>query len=548
MGISVSDYLVFRLQKLGVNEFFGLPGDYNFNILKSIENNPKTKWIGCTNELNAGYAADGYARIRGVGAIVTTYGVGELSAINAVAGSMSESVPVVKITGLPDSKFIKSNALIHHNLNTPNYKAFINAYSNVVETAVFLTKDNAKEEIDKALNVLIKEKKPVYIAIPMDVCNLIIDDNFKKIEQKSDKNNLNLALKETLKIINNAKQPFVLADVMVKRFNATKELHRFLTKSNYPVATLLMGKDLINNDEFLNYLGTYVGKFGNPKAYDNINNSDCPIFIGTVISDINTQGFDLKFNPNDYINIQGNYCIVKNTIYKNVLMKDFLYELSKKITKKDYKKIEYDYIYKKIDKKEKVNMEYFYSKLQDFIQEGDSLVVETGIVNLALAKLKIKKNVSVNNQVLWGSIGWATGATLGISMALKNARTILVTGEGSHQLSAVEISTIMRNNLKPIIFVINNDGYTIERILCDNPKDKYNEIAKWNYSKLPLVFGENVYSACIETCNELDEVFEIIKKEQKDKMCYIELKFDMFDLPELAKKAIAGSKFEKYSL
>src|SRR5699024_1632679 len=145
--------------------------------------------------------------------------------------------------------------------------------------------------------------------------------------------------------------------------------------------------------------------------------------------------------------------------------------------------------------KEKLTGEYFYKKLQDFIQEGDNLVFETGIVNLALAKLKIKKNMSVNNQVLWGSIGWATGAALGVSMADKNARTILVTGEGSHQLSATEISTMMRNNLKPVIFVINNDGYTIERILCDNPMDEYNEIAKWDYSKLPQVFGENVYSA-----------------------------------------------------
>ncbi len=548
MGMSVSDYLVFRLQKLGVKEFFGLPGDYNFNILKSIENNPKTSWIGCTNELNAGYAADGYARIKGVGAVVTTYGVGELSAINAIAGSMSEFVPVVKITGVPDTKFIKNNTLIHHNLNTPDYQAFIKAYSNIVETTTFLTKENAKKEIDRVLEILIKEKKPIYIALPMDVCNATINETYQEIEQKSDEINLKEAIKCATELINNSNNPAILADVMIKRFNAKEEFYKLLQKSNYPVTTLLMGKDLISNNESLNYSGTYVGKFGNPEAYNSINNSDCPIFIGTVISDINTQGFDLKFNPNDYINIQGNYCVIKNVLYKNVLMKDILNELAKVIPEKNSKKSDFIYYYQNVEKKERLSGEYFYKKLQDFIEEGDNLIFETGIVNLALAKLKIKKNVSVNNQVLWGSIGWATGATLGISIADKNTRTILVTGEGSHQLSAQEISTMMRNNLKPVIFVINNKGYTIERILSDNPLDKFNEIAKWDYSKLPYVFGKNVYSTTVNTCDELDEVFKNVKKEQKDKMCYIEVSLDMFDLPELAKLAIAGDKLDKLAL
>ena len=122
MGISISDYLILRLQKLGVSEFFGLPGDYNFNIIKSVENNPDTNWIGCTNELNAGYAADGYARIKGYGALITTYGVGELSAINAIAGAMAENVPIMKIVGVPSTKHIENKTLLHHNLFTKRCK------------------------------------------------------------------------------------------------------------------------------------------------------------------------------------------------------------------------------------------------------------------------------------------------------------------------------------------------------------------------------------------------------------------------------------------
>lgn len=546
MGITVSDYLISRLASLGVEEFFGLPGDYNFNIIESVENNPKTNWVGCTNELNAGYAADGYARIKGYGALITTFGVGELSAINAIAGSMSEFVPVVKIVGVPDTKYIEQNALIHHNLNTPDYHAFIKAYSNVVETAAFLNENNAKEEIDRVLNVLINTKKPVYIAIPVDICNKIIDDTYNVEVQKSDENNLNEAANSALELIENSQNPVILADVMVKRFCAKEQLYEFVRKTNYPVTTFLMSKDLINHEEFANYLGTYTGKNGNLNAYRIVNNSGCPIFIGTVISDINTHGFDLKFNPDDFINIQSDFTVVKNKMYKKVLMKDILGILAKKVTNKFTGQCDYDYFYTKVEPgKDKISSEYFYYKLQEFLREGDNLVLETGLINLAGAKLKIKKNTSVNNQILWGSIGWATGAALGVDMADKNARTMLVTGEGSHQLSAQEISTMMRNNLKPVIFVINNGGYTIERLLSKDPMDKFNDIAGWNYSKLPYVFGENVYSISVSNDIELDEAFKIIEKEQQNKMCYIEMHFDMFELPELAKKAIDGLKLSK---
>lgn len=547
MGITVSDYLVLRLQELGVTDFFGLPGDYNFNIVESVENNPDTNWIGCTNELNAGYAADGYARIKGYGAIITTYGVGELSAINAIAGSMSEFVPVVKITGVPSTKNIKENKLIHHNLNAPDYFAFINAYSNVVQTTAFLDSNNAKEEIDRVLSVLIKEKKPVYIALPEDICTLIIDNEPSIQTPKSDRANLELALQEAMKLIDSSKNPAILADVMVKRFDAKEEFNKLLNKTLYPVSTLLMGKDLIN-DNYCNFSGTYVGASDNPIAYRIINNSDCPISLGIVNSDLNTFGFDLKFNPDDFINVQGTYTIVKNKMYKDVLMKDMIIGLTQRIHKKST--IVHHFEQKKkplFSNSSKLNSDYLYSRLEEFLEQGDNLICETGLVNFALAKLKLKDDMSVNNQLLWGSIGWATGAALGVSIADKNSRTILITGEGSHQLSAQEISTIMRNNLKPIIIVINNSGYTIERLLACNPMDKFNDIAKWNYSKLPGVFEGEYCSICASTNEEFDLALNIAKKEQRHKMCYIEAKISMFDTPELANKFL-NKKNKSYVL
>ena len=188
--ITVSDYLIQELSKLGIKDFFGLPGDYNFNILTSVENNENTNWIGCTNELNAGYAADGYARINGYGALITTYGVGELSAINAVAGSFAENIPVFKIVGVPATKYIEQNTLLHHNFSNPDYYAFQRAYANVVEATAFLDCKNAKQEIDRLIQIFIRAKRPVYLAIPVDICKMEIENNPVTEQPVSNQKNL----------------------------------------------------------------------------------------------------------------------------------------------------------------------------------------------------------------------------------------------------------------------------------------------------------------------------------------------------------------------
>ena len=176
------------------------------------------------------------------------------------------------------------------------------------------------------------------------------------------------------------------------------------------------------------------------------------------------------------------------------------------------------------------------------MEPNDSIFAETGIIAYAMAPLRLPEGAKLNNQILWGSIGWATPATLGGALANPKNRTILITGEGSHQLTATEISTMMRNGLKPVIFVINNDGYTIERLLSDDPMDCFNDISCWNYSQLPKVFNGEVWTAQARTVGEFEQVLEQIKVVQKTKMCYIELFTDKMDVCELTRIALAGLK------
>ncbi len=535
MKIKFASYLTLRLINLGITEVFGLPGDYNFKIVEAIEENKDINWIGSTNELNAGYAADGYSRIKGFGAMVSTFGVGELSAINAIAGSMAENVPVIKIVGVPKTKDIENCTLLHHNLDNANYHAFEHAYSNVVETTAFLNKQNAKDELDRVIDVMIKTKKPVYVAVPIDVCDVEVEIEYKKLVLKSDAANLKLAVEEIIALVEKSTTPLLIAGILANRFDAKKVLNDFLSKTKIPSCSFIRGMDIVNSDT-KNYMGVYSAELANKVCYDYMNLSDCIILAGCVLSDLNTMGFKYNFKLNDVIDIHFDYVSIKGKKIENVLIKDLFEALKEKISYIYGENITNELGYKNLPVADnsRLCMEYIYPRIEKFLKEDDILVTEVGLVPFGAIPMKFPSNISVQNQMLWGSIGWATPCAFGCSMADRSRRTILITGDGSHQLTAQEISTMMRNKVKPIIFVINNSGYTVERILCDNVDYDYNNIASWNYSMLPKVFKGECFTAKIKTNKEFDEILNVVEKEQKERMCYIELITDYLDIPSLA--------------
>ena len=538
--MKVADYLVKTLVNLGITEFFGLPGDYNFNILYAIEDNPQANWIGCTNELNAGYAADGYARVKGYGAVVTTFGVGELSAMNALAGSFAENVPVIHIVGVPSTTHIENNALLHHNFQHPDYHAFESAFKPVVETTAYLTKDNAKSEIDRIINVFKTTKRPVYIAIPMDITSLEIDEMVAVVQQNSDKLILDEFLQNASEMINSAKSPVIIGDSLIKRYQAENEYREFVETTAIPSSNFLMGTGILDFDS-KNYLGTFLGKFGNETAYKYLTETDCAISVGTIYSDLNSFGFALPYKPDDYIAIYGTYSVINNKKYDNIYMSEVLDSLTEIVNKRNNEIYVSDTGYNPSEiKNEKLTSEYIYPRLQEFFKDDDILFIETGIIMHGFAGMKLPKNVIANTQTLWGSIGWATPAAMGGCLADKSRRTVLFTGEGSHQLTAMEISNMMRRGLKPIVIVLNNSGYTIERILSDNPEDSFNEIADWNYSKLPELFAGDVWIAQATTDKEFDTALKLA--EHQDKMCYIEIFTEKMDLPFITAKTIERLK------
>lgn len=529
--MNTAEYLIKKLEELGIDHIFGLPGDYNFNLLYAVENNPNTKWVGCINELNAGYAADGYARIKGYGAVITTYGVGELSVINAIAGSMAENIPVISIVGTPSTKLIENKTRIHHNFQDVNYFAFAEAFKNVTATTAFLNKANAKIEIDRILKVFIKERKPVYIAIPADIAEMEISDREVLYDWTSDEDILEKVTAKIVAKINNSKNPVILGDSLIKRFDSKIEYKEFVEKTRIPVTNFLMGTNLIDMD-YDKYIGSYYSKFKNPIAEKAVNDSDCLIAVGPVYTDLNSYGFNIPYQINDHIAIYGTYTYVDGIRYENVKMSDVLESVTKLVDSKDIEIEKPTIGYEKVVATNKeLTSEYIYPRLQEFINENDIVIAETGIIPQGVAQIKFPNNVDIQTQTLWGSIGWATPATLGATLAKPNSRVILITGEGSHQLTAMEIGNMLRFGVKPVVIVLNNQGYTVERLLSKNPDDDFNNIVQMNYTKFARVFEGEVWSSKITTEEDFDKALKVTQI--MNKLCYLEICTKKLDVPKL---------------
>lgn len=534
--LTVGRYLFNCLSAEGITEIFGVPGDYNFTLLDNLEKDERINFIGCRNELNAGYAADAYARIKGLSVMITTFGVGELNACNAIAGAYSEYVPIIHIVGAPKTMAQIEHRKMHHTLMNGDYSVYENIYKNITAYTAVITKDNAQIEIPTAIKTAKEMKRPVYLVVAIDVVDQpVVKREINLSKPQTNQNSLQLALDNIKQVINRAQKPVLLPDIMVSRYNLQSVVESLADKMDIPVATMMAGKGSFN-ESHKNYIGLYAGIWGSLEIKDFVESCDCILAIGPIWSDYNTGSFSAQLNPVNIIEIQPNYVKVGMSLYENVLMEDLLNELVKIVEKKSVPIPNIKMIYNENNNSngnDQITSVYYYPKLQNFIKENDIVIVESGSLPLGMAEVRLPQNVTYICQYNWGSIGYATPAAFGACIADRNRRIVLFTGDGSIHLTAQELSSIIYNGCKPVIFLINNKYYTIEAYLNTPKTAEYNNIPVWDFQKLIEAFGGNAYTARVNTNEELDKAIKEIEIQGKDKMCFVEINADKMDVPEI---------------
>lgn len=536
MSISVIQHVLSRLRDLGIKEIFGVAGDYAFPIEDGVCAREDMRWIGGCNELNAAYSADGYARIHGVAALSTTYGVGELSAINGIAGAYAEFLPVFHLVGMPASGTQATGLRVHHTLGNGEFDIFYNMAESVVCARAIMTPENCVDQTERLIRAALRERRPVYMGFPLDLANQpAVGTAEVSREPATDSLALEAAVLAIVEALSSCDTACIVPGILVSRCGLAREAEAVVDASNLPFTTMFMDKCVLD-ESHPNYVGMYDGKLMNEQVRAFVEECECVIGIGAMLTDFNSGSFTARIDRSKSINILQDSVRVGAAIYSGVAMKDVLTLLAQRIPRKDVAAPRVNGLgVPSGEPGDPITVEYLYPRWQQMLKPGDILIAETGTSSMGLGFAHMPKGATFQNQTLWGAIGWATPAAFGAAMAAPHRRTILVTGEGSHQLTAQEVCQFHRFGLKPIIFVLNNDGYLIERLLCENPEAPYNDLAKWSYAKLPEALGcEGWFTARVTTCGALDEAIKVAESCMSG--AYIEVVTDRYAAAPLAQK------------
>ncbi|MEV5785463.1 alpha-keto acid decarboxylase family protein [Streptomyces sp. NPDC048448] len=537
MSTTVIQHVLNRLRDIGVRHVFGVPGDYAFPVDDAIAEHPDIDWIGSCNELNAAYSADGYARVHGIGAVCTTYGVGELSAINGIAGAYTEHLPVFHLVGMPKMPVQAHHSLVHHTLGNGEFDLFQKMSDAVVCASAIMTPQNAAAETERLIAAALYHRRPVYMAFPADLAEMPVIGKAQPLSPPaSDPAQVEAAVQAITDMLGRANSACVLPGILTTRVGLGADLQQFLDATGLPFATMMADKSVLEEAQPA-YIGMYDGKLMNESVRRFVEDGDVVVLVGAMMHDFNTGAFTANLDPGRTIDIRHHHVSVDGMTYQSVEMKDLLDALAQKLPRKQWPRpsAEVNRMSQAAGSgDDSITAENLYPRWESFLKPDDILVAETGTVSMGLAFARLPHGATFQNQSLWGSIGWATPAAVGAAVAAADEqRVVLVTGDGSHQLTAQEISQFGRFGLRPVVFVLNNHGYLIERLLCKDPDIAYNDLANWHYSELPKALGcDDWFTARVSTLAELDQAMETAAKGGTG--CYIEVMTDTYAAPPLA--------------
>ena len=544
-NLSVVEYVIRRLADLGIDRAFGVPGDYAFPIDDAIESSGRMKWVVCANELNASYAADGYARRRGAAVLTTTYAVGELSAVNGMMGAKAHRVPVFHIVGAPSTRIQRQQLITHHTFGDGIYGNFFDISAACCGVSAHITPDNVVTEMERLISEAFRLSKPAYLLIPQDYALMPVQGTPVKGRRlpnvprgKSNPAEVKAAVRAIVARLKKAKRPIAMPSFQVKRYHAQPQLLSLLKRTGLPFTLTSMDKGVLD-ESHPNYLGLYAGKDSSPaSAGKSALSADLILCIGEVLEeDFNVGSWSAFLDPARKVVIGPDYVKVGEQYFTSCMLRDVITELARSAPRVKKSKHTAPKVLPLVGQShDPISSAAFYPRLQRFLQDGDNLVVEGGSCMFPCASLLLPKGVSYEGQILWASIGWATPTTLGVALAEPKRRTIMVSGDGAHQLTANEIGVMGRYGINPILIVLNNGIYGVEDVLSERGH-VYDDLAGWNYHTLPAAMGcRDWFCTRIETVGDLESA--LVEARNNSGACYLEVMIPETESQPMPKKII----------
>ncbi|MDQ3873523.1 MAG: thiamine pyrophosphate-binding protein [Thermoproteota archaeon] len=541
---NVGSYLIQRLYDHHVRHIFGVPGDFVLGFYEELIRSNKLKVINTCDEQGAAFAADAYARINGLGVVCVTYCVGGLKIVNATAQAFAEKSPVVVISGAPGIKERRKNPLLHHKVRDFDTQQKIFEHITVDSVLVDNPRTAAKD-IDRVLSSATRYKRPVYIELPRDKVSIpIYQEQYAdlsttrtkttKVEEEygTDMDSMQEALSEATTMINSSKQPVIIAGVEIHRFGLQDKLLQLTYKTNIPVVSTVLSKSVISED-YPSYLGVYEGAMGHESVREYVESSDCLILLGALMTDINFGISPTPIEQSKSIDITSEKLSIKYHNFDNVFLQDFLTSLIEApLERKDLPVAEKQGNVKNNNNKhysaarnQKITVKRLFERLNFSITDNAIVIADVGDSLFGALDLTIHGQTDFLSPAYYCSMGFAVPAAIGAQLANPTLRPIVIVGDGAFQMTGMEISTISRFALNPIIIVFNNKGYGTERPMLDGP---FNDIMPWNYYRIPEIIGHGK-GFVVETEDQLEESLLAAEKIYSKDPCILDVHLDIHD-------------------
>jgi indolepyruvate decarboxylase len=500
--LSIGEYLIDRLYGLGIRHIFGVPGDYVLHFYEMLHHS-KIRIINTTREDCAGFAADAYARVQGLGAVCVTYCVGGFNLCNAVAGAYAEKSPVVVISGAPGMAERANNPIIHHRVG--DFSTQKDVFEKITVASTVLDDPwNAFREIDRVLGEAKRRKGPVYIELPRDRVDTkpLYDHKPVFTRLSSDRHTLDEALAEVEQWVARSKKPLILAGVEIHRFGLQNELITLAEKTGIPIATSIMGKSVIAENHPL-FIGLYEGRMCRDELRKYVEESDCIFMLGCSLSDIDTGGDIDPLSMDRCIYATSEYIRIRHHHYQNVLLSDFMHGLLKKNLKapaREPLRLAADGVTAAAPSDAPVTVKYLFKRLNEILDKNMIVIADIGDCLFAASELSIHRRTEFISPAYYTSMGFAVPGAVGAAFARPELRQLVVVGDGAFQMTGTELSTIARHGFNPIVVVLNNRSYGTEEAILKGP---FNEIHEWQYDRIPELLGKG-WGCKVGTERELD--------------------------------------------
>jgi TPP-dependent 2-oxoacid decarboxylase len=542
---NVAGYLIQRLYDLGVRHIFGVPGDFVLGFYHELIQSNKLKVINTCDEQGAGFAADAYARIHGLGVVCVTYCVGGLKVVNAAAQAFAEKSPLVVISGAPGIKERKKNPLLHHKVRDFDTQQKIFEHL-TIDSVLIDNPRTAAKDIDRVLSSAIRYKRPVYIELPRDMTSTPIPISREQFadsstcskttkreeEYETDMDSMQEAIAEAVAMINSSKRPVIIAGVEIQRFGLQDKLLQLAIRANIPVVATVLSKSVISEVHPL-YLGVYEGAMGHESVREYVESSDCLILLGALMTDINFSISPTPIEQSSSIYVTSEKLTIKHHNFDNILSQDFLASLIEApLAIKDFVLVgkqsntnNYNNKHFSVARNQKITVKRLFERLNFSITDSSIIIADVGDSLFGSLDLTIHGQTDFLSPAYYCSMGFAVPAAIGAQLAKPLLRPIVIVGDGAFQMTGMEISTITRFALNPVIIVLNNNGYGTERPMLDGP---FNDVLRWNYYRIPEIIGHGK-AFLIETEGQLEDSLSAAEKFYSKDLCILDVRLDPHD-------------------